>query len=210
MGWIPSPLPAMLLRDYLTDLFPIMELGTSAKMLSIVPMLAGRAVCTKRALEVPLPSTYSKYRRRITCAGTLWVNLWLWVFPWKIWASRNDNPGAQILAKTLDLATGKLLENNKSPSRKTGELDNRGSHFYLGMYWAQVVAEQTENPELAARFAPLAKALAENEDKIIAELRAVQGRPAAIQGYYHAERDDVKRVMRPSETLNAILAQGAA
>ncbi|MEH6569764.1 MAG: NADP-dependent isocitrate dehydrogenase, partial [Halioglobus sp.] len=119
---------------------------------------------------------------------------------------KNDNPGAKILAKTLDLATGKLLENNKSPSRKTGELDNRGSHFYLGMYWAQVLAEQTENAELAAKFAPIAKAMADNEEKIIGELGACQGGPAAIDGYYHAKREDVKKVMRPSATLNDILA----
>ncbi len=197
------------LRDYLTDLFPIMELGTSAKMLSIVPMLAGGGM-----YETGAGGSAPKHVQQIQEENHLrWDSLGEFMalgVSLEDMGIKNDNPGAQILAKTLDLATGKLLENNKSPSRKTGELDNRGSHFYLGMYWAQVVAEQTENPELAARFAPLAKALAENEDKIIAELRAVQGRPAAIQGYYHAERDDVKRVMRPSETLNAILAQGAA
>ena len=119
---------------------------------------------------------------------------------------KHNNARATVLAKTLDQATGKLLENNKSPSRKTGELDNRGSHFYLGMYWAQTVANQTEDPELAAQFAPLAKALEENEDTIIAELAAVQGRPAELDGYYHANRDTVKKVMRPSATLNAVLA----
>lgn len=197
------------LRDYLTDLFPIMELGTSAKMLSIVPMLAGGGM-----YETGAGGSAPKHVQQIQEENHLrWDSLGEFMalgVSLEDMGIKNDNPGAQILAKTLDLATGKLLENNKSPSRKTGELDNRGSHFYLGMYWAQVVAEQTENPDLAARFAPLAKALAENEDKIISELRAVQGQPAAIQGYYHAERDDVKRVMRPSETLNAILAKGTA
>jgi isocitrate dehydrogenase len=116
-------------------------------------------------------------------------------------------PRAELLARTLDEATGKLLENNKSPSRKTGELDNRGSHFYLGLYWAEAVAAQDEDKELAAQLAPLAKNLRDNEDKIIAELSAVQGRPAELEGYYHALRDTVKKVMRPSETLNQILAQ---
>ena len=116
-------------------------------------------------------------------------------------------PRAVLLAKTLDEATGKLLENNKSPSRKTGELDNRGSHFYLGLYWAEAVAAQTEDTALAAQLAPLAKSLRDNEDKIIAELSAVQGRPAALDGYYHPLRDTVKKVMRPSGTLNEVLAQ---
>jgi isocitrate dehydrogenase len=120
---------------------------------------------------------------------------------------KHNNPRAKILAKTLDEATGKLLENNKSPSRRTGELDNRGSHFYLGMYWAQAVVAQTEDPELAALFAPLAEAMTSNEDKIIGELAAVQGTPAELGGYYHAMRDNVKKVMRPSATLNAMLAQ---
>jgi isocitrate dehydrogenase len=195
------------LRDYLTDLFPIMELGTSAKMLSIVPMLSGGGM-----YETGAGGSAPKHVQQIQEENHLrWDSLGEFMalgVSLEDMGLKNDNPGAQILAKTLDLATGKLLENNKSPSRKTGELDNRGSHFYLGMYWAQVVAEQTDNPELAARFAPLAKALTDNEDKIIAELRAVQGQPAAIQGYYHAERDDVKRVMRPSKTLNAILAKG--
>jgi isocitrate dehydrogenase len=119
---------------------------------------------------------------------------------------KQNNPRAKILAKTLDAATGSLLENNKSPSRRTGELDNRGSHFYLGMYWAQAVAAQTEDPELAVLFAPLAEAMTANEDKIIGELAAAQGKPAELGGYYHAMRSNVKKVMRPSATLNAVLA----
>ena len=122
---------------------------------------------------------------------------------------KQDNPRAVILAKTLDDATGKLLENNKSPSRKVGELDNRGSHFYLGLYWAQAVAAQTEDPELAAQFVPLAAALADNEERIVGELEATQGEPIEEigYGYYHADRDAIKRIMRPSVTLNTVLEQ---
>ena len=193
------------LRDYLTDLFPIMELGTSAKMLSIVPMLAGGGM-----YETGAGGSAPKHVQQIQEENHLrWDSLGEFLalgVSLEDMGIKNDNAGARILGKTLDEATGRLLTNNKSPSRKTGELDNRGSHFYLGMYWAQVMSEQTDDPELAAKFAPIAKALAENEDKIIAELSAVQGRPAAIEGYYHAKRDDVKRVMRPSATLNEILA----
>lgn len=193
------------LRDYLTDLFPIMELGTSAKMLSVVPMLRGGGM-----YETGAGGSAPKHVQQILEENHLrWDSLGEFMalgVSLEDMGIKNDNPGAKILAKTLDLATGKLLENNKSPSRKTGELDNRGSHFYLGLYWAQVLAEQTENPELAAKFAPVAKALADNEEKIIAELGACQGGPAAIDGYYHAKREDVKKVMRPSATLNDILA----
>ena len=193
------------LRDYLTDLFPIMELGTSAKMLSIVPMLAGGGM-----YETGAGGSAPKHVQQIQEENHLrWDSLGEFL---ALGASledmgiKNVNAGARILGKTLDEATGRLLTNNKSPSRKTGELDNRGSHFYLGMYWAQVMAEQTDDPDLAAKFAPIAKELSDNEDKIIAELSAVQGRPAAIEGYYHAKREDVKKVMRPSATLNEILA----
>lgn len=193
------------LRDYLTDLFPIMELGTSAKMLSVVPMLRGGGM-----YETGAGGSAPKHVQQILEENHLrWDSLGEFMalgVSLEDMGIKNDNPGAKILAKTLDLATGKLLENNKSPSRKTGELDNRGSHFYLGLYWAQVLAEQTENAELAAKFAPIAKAMAENEEKIIGELGACQGGPAAIDGYYHAKREDVKKVMRPSATLNAILA----
>ena len=193
------------LRDYLTDLFPIMELGTSAKMLSVVPMLRGGGM-----YETGAGGSAPKHVQQILEENHLrWDSLGEFMalgVSLEDMGIKNDNPGAKILAKTLDLATGKLLENNKSPSRKTGELDNRGSHFYLGLYWAQVMAEQTENLELAAKFAPVAKALADNEEKIIAELGACQGGPAAIDGYYHAKREDVKKVMRPSTTLNDILA----
>jgi isocitrate dehydrogenase len=119
---------------------------------------------------------------------------------------KTDNAKAKILAKTLDEATGKLLDNDKSPSRRTGELDNRGSQFYLAMYWAQALAEQTDDKELQAHFAPLAKALTDNEQKIVDEMKTVQGKPADIGGYYLADAEKCKAVMRPSATLNAVLA----
>ena len=119
---------------------------------------------------------------------------------------KNSNPQATILAKCLDKATGQVLENGKSPSRKVGELDNRGSHFYLAMYWAQEIAAQTEDAGLAAKFAPLAKLLAEKEEQIVAELLAAQGTPADIGGYYHPDLSKVEAVMRPSKTLNEALA----
>ena len=121
-------------------------------------------------------------------------------------ATKTNNTKAGLLAKTLDQATEKLLDNNKSPSRKTGQLDNRGSHFYLAMYWAQALQEQTEDKELQKQFASLAKTLTDNEDKIIEELNAVQGSPADIGGYYHADPEKTKLVMRPSETFNQALA----
>lgn len=197
------------LRDYLTDLFPIMELGTSAKMLSIVPMLNGGGM-----YETGAGGSAPKHVQQIEEENHLrWDSLGEFLalaVSLEEMGIKQDNARAKVLAKTLDQATGKLLENNKSPSRKTGELDNRGSHFYLGMYWAQAVAAQTEDQELAAKFAPLAKALTENEDKIIAELSDVQGRPAELDGYYHAKRETVKKVMRPSATLNAALAAATA
>jgi isocitrate dehydrogenase len=123
---------------------------------------------------------------------------------------KNNNPRAKLLAKTLDAATGKLLDNNKNPSPKTGQLDNRGSQFYLAMYWAQELAAQTEDAELAAKFAPLAKQLTENEQKIVDELNAVQGQPADIGGYYMPDLSKLDTVMRPSATLNAALKAVAA
>ncbi|MCO4758153.1 MAG: NADP-dependent isocitrate dehydrogenase [Oceanospirillaceae bacterium] len=193
------------LRDYLTDLFPIIELGTSAKMLSIVPMLKGGGM-----YETGAGGSAPKHVQQVEEENHLrWDSLGEFLalaVSLEDMGIKNDNPRAAILAKTLDAATGKLLEENKSPSRKTGELDNRGSHFYLGLYWAQEVTAQTEDAELAAQFAPLAKALADNEEQIIAELAAAQGKPADLDGYYHAKRETVKKVMRPSETLNAALA----
>ncbi|MFT6051853.1 MAG: isocitrate dehydrogenase [Halioglobus sp.] len=193
------------LRDYLTDLFPIMELGTSAKMLSIVPMLEGGGM-----YETGAGGSAPKHVQQIEEENHLrWDSLGEFMalaVSLEDMGIKQDNPRALLLSKTLDQATGILLENNKSPSRKTGELDNRGSHFYLGLYWAEAVAAQTEDIELAAALAPLAKGLRDNEEKIIAELSAVQGEPAQLDGYYHARRDTVKKVMRPSVTLNEILA----
>jgi isocitrate dehydrogenase len=193
------------LRDYLTDLFPILELGTSAKMLSIVPMLKGGGM-----YETGAGGSAPKHVQQVEEENHLrWDSLGEFLalaVSLEDMGIKNDNPRAAILAKTLDAATGKLLAENKSPSRKTGELDNRGSHFYLGMYWAQEVSSQTEDPELAAQFKTLAETLTSNKDKIIAELAECQGSPAPLDGYYHAKRETVKKVMRPSATLNAALA----
>ena len=193
------------LRDYLTDLFPIMELGTSAKMLSVIPMLKGGGM-----YETGAGGSAPKHVQQILEENHLrWDSLGEFL---ALAVSLEDlgikasNPRAGILAKTLDEATGTLLQNNKSPSRKTGELDNRGSHFYLGLYWAQAVARQTEDAELAAQFAPFADAMVAAEEAVISELEAAQGNPAPIRGYYHADRDNVKAVMRCSPTLNATLA----
>jgi isocitrate dehydrogenase len=195
------------LRDYLTDLFPIMELGTSAKMLSIVPLLAGGGM-----YETGAGGSAPKHVQQVEEENHLrWDSLGEFLalaISLEDMGIKHNNDRAKLLAKTLDAATGLLLENNKSPSRKTGELDNRGSHFYLGMYWAQGLAQQSEDLELAALFAPLATALAENESQVIEELAAAQGEPAQLGGYYHADRNTVKKVMRSSPTLNEILATG--
>ncbi len=195
------------LRDYLTDLFPILELGTSAKMLSIVPMLKGGGMYeTGAGGSAPkhVAQLHEENHLRWDSLGeflALAVSL-------EATGLKHDNNRATILANTLNEAIEKLLENNKSPSRKVGELDNRGSHFYLGMYWAQAVAAQTEDQELAVQFAPLAKTLAENEEKIISELGAVQGQhvSALDNSYYHTSPATVSEIMCPSETLNANLA----
>jgi isocitrate dehydrogenase len=195
------------LRDYLTDLFPIMELGTSAKMLSIVPMLKGGGM-----YETGAGGSAPKHVQQVQEENHLrWDSLGEFLalaVSLEDMGIKQNNPRAKILANTLDQATGVLLENDKSPSRKVGELDNRGSHFYLGLYWAQAVAAQTEDLELAAEFAPLAQALVENEARIIAELEQTQGKPvvAVGYGYYHADRATIKEIMRPSATLNALLA----
>lgn len=193
------------LRDYLTDLFPIMELGTSAKMLSIVPMLKGGGM-----YETGAGGSAPKHVLQIEEENHLrWDSLGEFLalaVSLEELGIKQNNAKAKLLGKTLDAATGKLLENNKSPSRKTGELDNRGSHFYLAMYWAEAVAAQTEDSELASQFAGLAKVLAENKDKILEELSVVQGKPAELDGYYHATPALVEKVMRPSATLNTALA----
>jgi len=193
-----------ILRDYLTDLFPIMELGTSAKMLSIVPLMAGGGM-----YETGAGGSAPKHVKQLVEENHLrWDSLGEFLalaVSLEDMGIKNGNNKAKVLAKALDDATGKLLDNNQSPSPKTGELDNRGSHFYLAMYWAQELAAQKDDAELAAKFAPLAKQLVDNEQKIIAELKAVQGKPVEIGGYYMADPEKVAAVMRPSATFNAAL-----
>lgn len=193
------------LRDYLTDLFPIMELGTSAKMLSIVPLMNGGGL-----FETGAGGSAPKHVQQLLEENFLrWDSLGEFLAlaaSLEHLGTTYNNPKALVLAKTLDQATGQFLDNNKSPSRKVGNIDNRGSHFYLALYWAQALAAQTEDKDLQAQFAPVAKAMAENEATIVAELNAVQGKPVDIGGYYHADADKVSNVMRPSATLNAIIA----
>ncbi|MDB5970222.1 MAG: Isocitrate dehydrogenase [Hydrocarboniphaga sp.] len=194
-----------ILRDYLTDLFPIMELGTSAKMLSIVPLMAGGGM-----YETGAGGSAPKHVKQLVEENHLrWDSLGEFLalaVSLEDLGLKTGNSQAKILAKTLDAATGKLLDNNKNPSPKTGLLDNRGSQFYLAMYWAQELAAQTEDPVLQARFAILAKTLTENEKTIGGELADVQGKPVDIGGYYLADSDKMEAVMRPSRTLNAALA----
>ncbi len=194
-----------ILRDYLTDLFPIMELGTSAKMLSIVPLMAGGGL-----FETGAGGSAPKHVQQLVEENHLrWDSLGEFLalaVSLEDVGSKTGNNKAGILANTLDQATGKLLENNKSPSRRTGELDNRGSHFYLALYWAQALAEQTDDSDLQAQFAPLAKTLSNNEQQIIDELNAVQGSPVDIGGYFVADPEKTKAVMRPSAALNAAIA----
>ena len=198
-----------ILRDYLTDLFPIMELGTSAKMLSIVPLMAGGGM-----YETGAGGSAPKHVQQLVEENHLrWDSLGEFLalaVSLEDLGLKNHNPKAGVLAKTLDAATGKLLDNSKSPSPRTGELDNRGSQFYLSMYWAQALAAQAEDAELAAKFAPLAKALTDNEEKIVAEFKSVQGHAADIGGYYMPDAQKCAAVMRPSATFNRIMesAQG--
>ena len=191
-----------ILRDYLTDLFPIMELGTSAKMLSIVPLMAGGGM-----YETGAGGSAPKHVQQLVEENHLrWDSLGEFLalaVSLEDLGLKTGNAKAKILAKTLDAATGKLLDNNKNPSPKTGQLDNRGSQFYLAMYWAQELAAQTDDTALQSHFAPLAKTLADNESKILEELNAVQGKPADIGGYYLADLEKVTAVMRPSATFNA-------
>ena len=193
------------LRDYLTDLFPIMELGTSAKMLSIVPLMAGGGL-----FETGAGGSAPKHVQQFLEEDCLrWDSLGEFLAlaaSLEHLANRYDNADVRVLAKTLDQATGKFLDNNKSPARKVGELDNRGSHFYLAMYWAQALAEQNDDAKLKAKFAPLAKVLSENEAKIVGELNGAQGKPVEIQGYYHPNLDLIGKAMRPSKTFNDALA----
>jgi isocitrate dehydrogenase len=198
-----------ILRDYLTDLFPIMELGTSAKMLSIVPLMAGGGM-----YETGAGGSAPKHVQQLVEENHLrWDSLGEFL---ALAASLEDlglktgNAKAKILAKTLDDATGKLLDNNKNPSPKTGQLDNRGSQFYLAMYWAQALASQTDDTALAKQFTSLAQQLTDNEKTIVDELAAVQGSAVDIGGYYQPDLVKLDAIMRPSKTLNAVLAAANA
>ena len=198
-----------ILRDYLTDLFPIMELGTSAKMLSIVPLMAGGGL-----FETGAGGSAPKHVKQLIEENHLrWDSLGEFLalaVSIEDVAHKTDNGKADLLATTLDAATGRLLDQGKSPSRRTGELDNRGSHFYLALYWAQELAAQKTDAELQAYFAPLAQYLTDNEEKIVDELNSVQGVTTDIGGYYIPDKEMTTAVMRPSATFNAALesAQG--
>ena len=192
------------LRDYLTDLFPILELGTSAKMLSIVPLLAGGGL-----YETGAGGSAPKHVQQVLQENHLrWDSLGEFLalaVSLEDFARKTSNDKAQVIAAALDKANSLFLNNNKSPSRKAGELDTRGSHFYLALYWAQALAEQDEDAELKAIFTPVAQQLSDNETKIVDELNAVQGKPADLGGYYRPDRVKTSEVMRPSATLNAVI-----
>ena len=193
-----------MLRDYLTDLFPILELGTSAKMLSIVPLMDGGGL-----FETGAGGSAPKHVQQFLKEDHLrWDSLGEFLAlaaSFEMLADKTGNPRARLLGETLDRATGNVLEFNRSPSRSVGELDNRGSHFYLALYWARELASQSDDPELAARFAPLAAQLADQEQAIVAELAEVQGHPVELGGYYQPDRALAANAMRPSATLNAAL-----
>ncbi len=193
------------LRDYLTDLFPIMELGTSAKMLSVVPLLGGGGL-----FETGAGGSAPKHVQQLVEQDYLrWDSLGEFLalaVSFEHLAGVTGNARAKVLADTLDRATGTFLDENKSPGRKIGTIDNRGSHFYLAKYWADELARQTEDAELAAAFQGLAATLDEHEQTIVDELVAVQGKPADIGGYYRPDDAKTSAVMRPSATLNEALA----
>jgi len=192
------------LRDYLTDLFPILEVGTSAKMLSIVPLMNGGGL-----FETGAGGSAPKHVQQFVAENHLrWDSLGEFLalaVSLEHLGNTNDNSKALVLAETLDDATDTFLENDKSPSRKVGELDNRGSHFYLALYWAQGIANQDKNTELRAEFTPIAEALSNNEEKIISELNEIQGQAVNIGAYYQPNDAIASEAMRPSTTLNTIL-----
>ena len=192
------------LRDYLTDLFPILEIGTSAKMLSIVPLLNGGGL-----FETGAGGSAPTHVQQFQEEGYLrWDSLGEFLAlaaSLEHLAKVGNNQAAKILADALDQANAKFLESNKSPARKVGEIDNRGSHFYLALYWAQALAQQTQDKSLAARFVKIAKDMADNEAKITGELLAAQGKPVDVGGYYHPDDAKASKAMRPSQTLNAIV-----
>jgi isocitrate dehydrogenase len=192
------------LRDYLTDLFPILELGTSAKMLSIVPLLAGGGL-----FETGAGGSAPKHVQQFVEEGHLrWDSLGEFLalaVSLEDLARKTDNPKTRILAETLDRATEAFLQNDKSPSRKVGELDTRGSHFYMALYWAEALAEQTEDSDLASAFRPIAETMKAQEETIVGELNAAQGHPVQLGGYYLPECQKTSDAMRPSKTLNAVV-----
>jgi isocitrate dehydrogenase len=192
------------LRDYLTDLFPILELGTSAKMLSIVPLLAGGGL-----FETGAGGSAPKHVEQVLSENHLrWDSLGEFLalaVSIEDMAQKTGSTKAKVLAAALDKANSMFLNNNKSPSRKVGELDTRGSHFYLAMYWAQALAEQNDDNDLKATFAPVAEQLTSNEAKIVDELNSAQGKPVEFGGYYHPNKELVSQVMRASATLNAVI-----
>jgi isocitrate dehydrogenase len=197
------------LRDYLTDLFPILELGTSAKMLSIVPLMNGGGL-----FETGAGGSAPKHVQQFNAENSLrWDSLGEFMAlaaSLEHLAARTGNAKAAVLAETLDEATGEYLRNNRGPARKVGDLDNRGSHFYLALYWAQALARQAKDRALAAHFAPVAAELSANESTIVSELNGAQGRPVDVGGYYRPDPKRASEAMRPSATLNAIVGQGAA
>jgi isocitrate dehydrogenase len=192
------------LRDYLTDLFPILELGTSAKMLSIVPLLDGGGL-----YETGAGGSAPKHVQQFQQENYLrWDSLGEFLalaVSIEDFGTKTGNARAQVVADALDKANGRILDNDKSPQRKVGELDNRGSHFYLAMYWARALADQTRDRELSATFAPIAQQLEQQEKTIVSELNGVQGRPVEIGGYYHPDPAKTATAMRPSPTLNRII-----
>jgi len=192
------------LRDYLTDLFPILELGTSAKMLSIVPLLAGGGL-----FETGAGGSAPKHVEQLVNDNHLrWDSLGEFLalaVSLEDMAQKTDNRKAQVLADALDKANSAFLTNNKSPKRGVGELDTRGSHFYLAMYWAQAIAEQNDDAELKVKFETISKQLTDNETKIVAELNSAQGKAVNISGYFRPDRELTSAIMRPSESLNSII-----
>ena len=194
------------LRDYLTDLFPILELGTSAKMLSVVPLMQGGGL-----FETGAGGSAPKHVQQFVEENHLrWDSLGEFLalgVSLEKFAEAADQPRAKVLADALEVATGRHLEQGRSPSRKVGEPDNRGSHFYLALYWAEELTKQSDDAELAAIFAPIASALAGNEEQIVSELNEVQGSPVDIGGYYSPDKERAAAAMRPSTTLNGIIDQ---
>ncbi|MEC9229779.1 MAG: NADP-dependent isocitrate dehydrogenase, partial [SAR324 cluster bacterium] len=193
------------LRDYLTDLFPILELGTSARMLSIVPLMKGGGL-----FETGAGGSAPKHVQQFLEEGHLrWDSLGEMLalgVSFEHLASVHDNATAKIFSETVDQAVGQYLENRRSPSRKVHELDNRGSHFYFALYWAQALAEQEADPELQSRFSNIAGELSDNETKILGELDAAQGDPVDIGGYFMPDDQKASEAMRPSQTLNKIIS----